>query len=209
MIPIIEPCSPVFPTKIAKLHDSDGSTNSRISIQTVASIPCRSNFDNNLEQYVWSPHFEWILDNDGIFNNEHVMPDVVYITWIELLNEPCALNSNVLMKVTEIVWPAYDQLPKYDAPWAKSEMPADSELLSVHCLSVATGIVYFRHEQCKNIAIGAWLDFVVRSARDGILEAHKLKYSKSQLMLTREVEGKAQICEKMKIPENLPTKDFI
>ncbi|OZC12262.1 hypothetical protein X798_00783 [Onchocerca flexuosa] len=227
MIPVIEPCPPVLPTKIVKLHGNDGLTNSRISIQTVAAIPCRSSFDNNLEQYVWSPHFEWILDNDGIFNNVYVMPDVIYVTWIELLDEPFALNSNVLMKVAEIVRPAYDQLPKYDAPWAKSEMPVDSELLSVHCLqgrpknkinpatlysglviwrdmeckrkqialwSIATGIVYFRHEQCKNIAIGAWLDFA---------------YSKSQMVLTREVKGKAQICEKMKIPENLPTKDFI
>ncbi|KAM3717663.1 Amino acid permease [Dirofilaria immitis] len=233
MIPSIESCSPVLPTKIIKLRDSDGNS---------TTTPCRSDLDNNFEQYVWSPHFEWILDSSGIFNDQYVMPDVVYVTWIELLNEPCTLNSNVLMKVTEIVRPAYDQLPIYDAPWIGSEILADAELLSVHCLqnrpknkinpatvysglviwrdveckrkqvvlwSIATGIVYFRHQQCQNIAIGAWLDFVVRSGRDGVLEAHKLKYSKSQMVPTREVKGKAQVCEKMKMPENLPEKNFV
>ncbi|EJD74738.1 hypothetical protein LOAG_17987 [Loa loa] len=267
-------------------------------IQTVAATPCRSNdSDSTFEQYVWSPHFEWVLDNDGIFNNENVMPNIVYVIWIELLDESSLLNNDVLMKVTEIVrpaydqlpiydawvldndgifnnenvmpnivyviWielldessllnndvlmkvteivrPAYDQLPIYDAPWNESEMPADAGLLSVHCLqnrpknkinpaaiysglvvwrdmecrrialwSVATGLVYFRHQQCQNIAIGAWLDFVVRIRHGGVLEAHKLKYSEIQMVPTREFEGKAQICQKMKIPENSPEKDWI
>ncbi|VBB32323.1 unnamed protein product [Acanthocheilonema viteae] len=209
-------------------------------IETVAAIPCR--LDNNFEQYVWSPHFEWILDDDGIFNHENVAPNIVYVIWIELLSEPFNLNSNVLTKVTEIVRPAYDQLPIYDAPWVQSEIPVDAELLSVHCLqcrpkdkinpaakysglvicrdmihqqkqvvlwSVATGIVYFRHERCQNIAIGAWIDFSVRIGRDGVLEAHKLRYSENQMVLTREVKGRAQICQKMKIPENLPGKDWV
>uniref|UniRef100_A0A1I7W5R6 Ig-like domain-containing protein n=1 Tax=Loa loa TaxID=7209 RepID=A0A1I7W5R6_LOALO len=211
------------------------------SIQTVAATPCRSNdSDSTFEQYVWSPHFEWVLDNDGIFNNENVMPNIVYVIWIELLDESSLLNNDVLMKVTEIVRPAYDQLPIYDAPWNESEMPADAGLLSVHCLqnrpknkinpaaiysglvvwrdmecrrialwSVATGLVYFRHQQCQNIAIGAWLDFVVRIRHGGVLEAHKLKYSEIQMVPTREFEGKAQICQKMKIPENSPEKDWI
>lgn len=58
---------------------------------------------------------QWILDDDGIFNDENVMPDVVYVTWVELLDESYTLNSNVLLKITEIVRPAYDQLPIYDA----------------------------------------------------------------------------------------------
>uniref|UniRef100_A0A915Q843 Agenet domain-containing protein n=1 Tax=Setaria digitata TaxID=48799 RepID=A0A915Q843_9BILA len=243
--PIIEHFSPVLPTKIVKLTGIDGSTSNRISIQTVAAIPCRPDLNGTcepFEQYVWSPHFEWVLDKDGIFNNEHVLPNVIYVTWIELLHEPCILNSNVLMKVTEIVRPAHDQLPIYDAPWIGSEMSADAELLSVHCLqnrpkdkinpatvysglvlwrdvesrlkqialwSTATGIVYFRHQRCKNIAVGAWFDFVVRSGKGGVLEAHKLKYSKNQTIPTKVVRGKAQVCEKMKMPEDLPNKDWI
>ncbi|CAG9536899.1 unnamed protein product [Cercopithifilaria johnstoni] len=242
MVPIIEACSPILPTRIIKLNGTSDLASCQISIQTVAAIPCRSNIDNNFEQYVWSPHFEWILDDDGIFSHENVMPDIVYVIWIELLNKPFNFNSNVLMKVTEIVRPAHDQLPIYDAPWIESEMPADAELLSVHSLqnrpkdkinpaavysglviwrdmtcqqkqvvlwSIATGIVYFRHEQCQNIAVGAWIDFAVRIGRGDVLEAHKLKYSKRQIVSTREVKGKAQICQKMKLPENLPEKDWI
>ncbi|VDN89776.1 unnamed protein product [Brugia pahangi] len=242
MAPFIEACSPVLPTKIVKLYDSDGSISSRISIQTIAATPHRENLDDTLEQYVWSPHFEWILDDNGIFNHENVMPDIIYVTWIELLTEPY-MSNNVLMKVTEIIRPAYNQLPIYDAPWIGSEMLADAKLLSVHCLknlsknktnpaaiysglvirrdidcqgieqvvlwSAATGTVYFCHQQCQNISIGAWIDFVVQNGRGGILEAHKLKYSKTQMMLTRVVDGKAQICQKVKVPENLPKKDWI
>uniref|UniRef100_A0A0R3S5G9 DUF4283 domain-containing protein n=1 Tax=Elaeophora elaphi TaxID=1147741 RepID=A0A0R3S5G9_9BILA len=241
-VPTVEACSPILPTKIVKLCNNDDPASGRILIQTVAASPSRSNVSNNVKQYVWSPHFEWILDDDRIFDSPNVVPDIVYITWIELLNEPCSWNPNVLMKVTEIVRPAYDQLPIYDAPWIGSKMPANAELLSAHRLqnrtkdkinpwaiysglvisrdmkckqkrivlwSLATGVVYFSHRQCQNIAIGTWLDFAVRIGKDGVLEAHKLKYSKSQMVPTRDVEDKAQICQKMKIPKEIPKKDWI
>ncbi|VDK87703.1 unnamed protein product [Litomosoides sigmodontis] len=45
--------------------------------------------------------------------------------------------------------------------------------------------------------------------RVGVMEAHKLKYSNSQMISTREVEGRAQICKKLNMPENLSENDWI
>uniref|UniRef100_A0A0N5CRG0 DUF5683 domain-containing protein n=1 Tax=Thelazia callipaeda TaxID=103827 RepID=A0A0N5CRG0_THECL len=154
----------IFPTKVIKFQNIDGSINYQILIQTIAALPQRSNVeDSNFEQCVWSPHFnvyfisfdylQWILDDRKIFNDERVVSNTLYVTWIEVMKEPLSSDNNVLTRTVEIIRPEINLLDindmvklifsilyiyclyVVDLPLADEQGPASTQPGSAHALA--------------------------------------------------------------------------